>query len=169
MPRCLLALHTFENFPEFQVQPWLRSTMLVPTVKAFCGQNHFFQTPQGGWRWRPSQHLSVSPQCWGWMAVSPLKNRCPCWLAFRLETRNTISESKDHTWAVAPGWDTSLWEGMWAWKLIHVHGHGCPFTPLFPPPLISVPSLDCSVMVTSSRKPSLTTYRIGKFLLLLAF
>lgn len=64
----------------------------------------------------------------------------------------------------------SLWEGYVGMKAHIMYMDTLPFHPsLLHLPLISVPSLDCSVMVTSSRKPSLTTYRIGKFLLLLAF
>lgn len=65
--------------------------MLVPMISSPWSKS-LFQIAQGGWMHRrPSQHLSVFPQCWGCIAISPLKNRYPCWLAFRLETRNTLS------------------------------------------------------------------------------
>lgn len=169
MPRCLLGLHIWK-LPRVPSAALTAIHYVGAYSKSSLWSKSLFQTPQGGWRWRPSQHLSVSPQCWGWMAVSPLKNRCPCWLAFRLETRNTYLWIQGSHLGGGTGVRYSLWEGY-----VGMKAHPCtwtrlPFHPsLLPPPLISVPSLDCSVMVTSSRKPSLTTYRIGKFLLLLAF
>ena len=168
MPGCLLGLHTWK-LPRVPSAALTEIHYVGAYNKSSLWSKSLFQIPQAGWHWRPPQHLSFSSVL-GWMAVSPLKNRCPCWLAFRLETRNTYLWIQGSHLGGGTGVRYSLWEGYVGMKAHPRTWTYLPFHPsLLPPPLIFVLSLDCNLMVTSSRKPSLTTYRIGKFLLLLAF
>lgn len=147
------------QLPWVQVQPWLRTTTLVPMIKIPSGQNHSLQSH----REAGVLTISVFPQCWDWIAISPQKN--PCWLAFRdQDLWNTYlgmqgSHLSDGT---RPRWGVHEMG-----ELIHICGCNCLFIylpllfHLFWLVLISSEDLD---LVTSSRKPSLISPTVGSFL-----
>lgn len=119
--------------------------MLVPTVKALCGQNHSFKLHREVGVGDPSASVRFSSML-GVEWLFPLKNRCPCWLAFRLETRNTYLWNPRITLGRWHRGEILTWGGVCGHESSSMYMDTAALSPpsLLPPPLISVPSLDCS-------------------------
>lgn len=107
---------------------------------------------------KPTQHPNVFPQCWDQIAVFLLRNRYHYWIAFRGQDK----------WNAYLGIQESHSQGkmliLWAAHGMRGHTHTRKHLPFHIPQLSHFPSFipilssDLSLMLTSSRKPPLTTH-----------